>query len=222
MSLTDSRLSQIAAFVQEHLNEMARQHPLPEHDPVYRWEHTLRVTHYGRLIAEGEKANVEWVMAGCLLHDVAHFECEGDYKSHGRRGAQVSRPFLEGLGYSPEAVDNICYAIAVHVDGNAGYEHPVTLESQAVSDADNVDRFGAFRILQSCAYDLKNRMNTIEELVAAVAPRLQKLERYRQNSPLETATGQALFARQLDRQIAFYRDLIAEQPITALSLDHGG
>ncbi len=215
----NDRLSKIAAFVQQRLETMARDYPDPDHDPVYRWQHTLRVAHYGKQIAEAEGANVEWVVVACLLHDVSHFDPLEDYRGHGRLGAQVARPLLEELGYTPEAVDNICFSVAVHVDGDAGYEHEMTIESKATSDADNVDRFGATRILQECVYKAGPPIDDIFHMTDALSARLQKLERYRQNNPLDTPAGQRLFAEQLDRQIAFFRALVGEREITKLTGD---
>ena len=150
---------------------------------------------------------------GCLLHDIAHFEAETDYKAHGRLGARLSRPLLEELGYGPADIDNICYSIAVHVDGDAGYAHPVTLESKIVSDADNVDRFGAFRVLQWCVDD----MHAYEALIEKLQKRILRLKEYRQNNPLETPTGQQLFAQQLDLQIGFFEAIITESTLTHLA-----
>ena len=213
MFTPNQRLQKIAQYVQNHLQEMAVQYPDPQHDAVYRWQHTLRVTSYGQQIAEAEHANVEVVAAACLLHDVAHFEAETDYKGHGRLGARLSRPLLEELAYSSTDIDNICYSIAVHVDGDAGYAHDATLESKLVSDADNIDRFGAFRVVQWCV----DEMHAYEQLIGKLQKRVLRLKEYRQKSPLETPTGQQLFAQQLDLQIGFFEALIEESKRTRLA-----
>ena len=64
-----SRLEQsqkIAQFVIKRLEDTARQNPATEHDPVYRWEHTLRVAQYGEQIAlaEGAVSKTVEVIAG--------------------------------------------------------------------------------------------------------------------------------------------------------------
>ncbi len=70
--------------------------------------------------------------------------------------------FLETLNLSNKQIDDICYAIAVHVDGEAGYSYEETLESKIVTDSDNIDRFGAYRIYQSLDCDNIKQMK-IEE-----------------------------------------------------------
>lgn len=212
MQLDNDRLARIGEFVEHRLENVARQYPSPEHDAAYRWEHTLRVSQYGKEIAQREGANVPVVIAACLLHDVAHFDPLEHHKDHGRLGAQISRPLLAGLGYPAEDVDNICYSIAVHVDGRAGYEHAATLESKIVSDSDNIDRFGAFRILQWCVPVMADHAKLVDKL----SRRLRKCEEYRRENPLETATGRDYFARQLDLQISCCKALVAEGHLTTL------
>lgn len=210
MDDANERLGKVASYVKTHLEEAAARFPDPQHDPVYRWQHTLRVSNYGKIIAEAEGANVELALAACLLHDVSHFESGEDYKSHGRLGAKISRPVLLEIGYSPVETENICYAVAVHVDGEADFDHPETIESKVVTDADNVDRFGAYRVLQWCV----PKMHEYEKLVEKLAARLETLEMYRGQQLLETKTGQALFNQQLDLQISFFQEIIKESELT--------
>jgi uncharacterized protein len=214
----NQRIEKIAGFVQAHINEMAAKFPDEHHDPIYRWEHTQRVANYGKLIAEAEGADVEVVTAACLLHDVAHFECDDDYKSHGREGAKISRPFLEKLDYAPETIDNICYSIAVHVDGEAGFDHPETIEARCVTDADNLDRFSAYRILQWCVPE----MHQFPKLNEKLTKRIETLKEYRSRAMiLETVTGDRLFKQQLDRQIAFFEAIIDDYRLTLLPILDG-
>jgi putative nucleotidyltransferase with HDIG domain len=91
---TQERLQKITGFVINHLQEMARLVLSSEHDPIYRWDHTLRVACYGQQIAQAEGGDVEVVIAACVLHDVAHFDQLEDHKDHGRQGARISRTLL--------------------------------------------------------------------------------------------------------------------------------
>jgi HD superfamily phosphodiesterase len=207
----NDRLERIAEFVHDRLREVASRRMDPDLDPEYRWQHTLRVSHYGRMVAEAEGADVGLAIAACLLHDVAHFD-QDDWKEHGRLGAGISRPLLAGLGYGPEETENICYSVAVHVDGRADFEHPETLESRVVSDADNIDRFGAYRIIQWCTADVEG----YHDLIAKLERRLRTLEDYRRRSVMETESGHDLFNRQLDLQIAVFKTLIEESELTVL------
>ena len=219
MSILDDypRLREVARYAEDHIYASAQR--ANEQDthvgPQYRWEHTLRVTQYGVQIAQAEGASVEQAAAACLLHDSewwADAQEGGDHRAHGRIAARQIRPFLHFLGYSLEEVDNICYAVAVHTDGNAGFEHEHTLEARAVSDADNIDRFGALRTVFWCL----DEINDLGALAAKLEKRVHKLQDYRARQELETEEGNRLFNQQLDHQIAFFKRLIAERDLTRL------
>ncbi len=201
------RIAKIAAFVPRHLQADARSNGIPEDECAYRWEHSMRVSRYGRVIAEAEGGDVELVVAACLLHDVASF-APGEPADHGRAGAAFIRPYLLEWGYTEEETEAICYALASHVD----VQHPETLLARIVTDADNIDRFGAYRILLGFWKEIGN----FGAIAKQAAERLPRLKSYRQEVVMETPTGQVLFNQQLDLQIAFLAALLKEQDLTAL------
>jgi hypothetical protein len=180
----------------------------------YRWEHTLRVAHYGQLIAEADGIDADLALAACLLHDIAYFSCqdEGDWDDHGRIGARLSRPILEAVGYTGTETAAIAHAIAVHVDGRSDDGEPRTPLDDVVSDADNVDRFSAYRVIAWCMTE----RDDLPRMAGMLRDRLARLHKYRTASPLETRTGKALFARQVDLQIAFFEALVHDAEITRL------
>lgn len=203
----NERLERIAQFVHDRLEEMGPDQQERPGAARYRWLHTLRVANYGRTLAEAEGAPVELAIAGCLLHDVASFD-PGDPQDHGRRGAEISRPLLRSLGYSEEEVEAVCYAVACHVD----VENPESLLAEVVSDADNIDRFGAYRILLWCWDDIDD----LEALADRLSQRVPRLEDYRRRGVLGTATGNAMFNRQLDLQIAVFSTIVQEKELSVL------
>jgi putative nucleotidyltransferase with HDIG domain len=209
------RLIKVAIYVKECLEQDAAHFKVERRWLEYRWLHTLRVTNIGYQLATSEGADVELVMAACLLHDIASFRPENpeDIYDHGRVGARLIRPHLPDLGYSAEETDNICYSVAAHADGKAGYEYPHTLEAKIVSDADNIDRFDAYRLLEFCT----PHMDDFEKLVSAVKERLTRLETYRGKRVMETENGHILFNQKLDMQIHFYKALIEQHRISSLA-----
>jgi uncharacterized protein len=175
----------------------------------YRWKHTLRVAQFGKVIAENEVADVELVVAACLLHDIAWFDTNADNsREHGRIGAEKSKPLLESLGYKQGQIETICYAIAAHVDE----DNPETLEAKVLSDADNVDRFGPYRILQWCFADIED----YDKLAIKLSERIHRLEQYRKKNPLFTPTGQQLFTEQLNLQIRFFSEFVGEKELSVM------
>ena len=208
----EERIRKIADYARDYLYKMAGQRDGPYVDPDYRWQHTLRVVNIGKQIAEAEGANLEHVVAGCLLHDMAHFDDDDNYINHGRLAAQLCRPFLEDLGYSEEDINAICYAVAVHVDGESDFDHPQTIEADIVSDADNIDRFSAYRILLYCQPEVFD----FNALVEKLEERLKVLHDYRGKRLMGTETGHHLFNQKLDRQIEFYEAILAQKELTGM------
>jgi len=192
-------------------------------DPVftatYRWEHTLRVMQYGAEIAAGERLDHELCVAGCLLHDIAYFVCEAipDWREHGRLGAEYCRPLLAETGFSDNDADRICYAVACHADGEAGFPHAHDPLSDAVADADNVDRFSAIRLFMWC----KQHDGELHAMAEQMRQRLAKLREYRENNPLLTPTGRRLFDDKLALQIAFLEAFVRDADRTSPSVSSG-
>lgn len=212
--MDETRLAKVAAYAERKILEAEDPESGSTSRSNYRWEHTLRVTHYGKQIAEAEGANAELCAAGCLLHDT-EWAYGSEYKNHGRNAARVIRPFLQETGYSDEEVEAICYAVAVHVDGSAGYEHEHTLEARVVSDADNVDRFGAYRVLLTC----KDQMDDYNALAETLQARVERLDELLTQDVLETPTGNRMFHDQVRLQLDFFRALLKEHAITGESWD---
>ena len=52
----------------------------------------------------------------------------------------------------PERVQEICYGIAIHVDGRADFPGEVTAFALSIGDADDVDHFDAYRIYDTMEY----------------------------------------------------------------------
>ncbi len=208
----NERLQKITGFILERraATEAKEFEKYNAFDYDYRWKHTLRVVQYGKQIAEAEGADAEVVMAACLLHDISKFDDDEYGVEHGRVSARIARPFLESLGYSTEQVNNICFSIAVHVDDKADFEHPVTLESKIVSDADNIDRFGAYRLL----LQFKDHAENYHALIEKAESRILTLRKYREGKITGTASGEKLFNHQLDLQINFLEHLVNGSKLT--------
>jgi len=213
----NSRLQKISVFVQAYMNASYQNRSDEDKANLdrylsnveYRWKHTLRVAQFGKVIAENEAADVELIVAACLLHDVAWFDTNADNsREHGRIGAEKALPVLESLGYNQAQIENICYAVSAHVDE----DNPDTLEAKILSDADNVDRFGPYRILQWCFSDIED----YDKLAAKLSERIHRLEHYREKNPLFTPTGQQLFTEQLSLQIRFFSEFVGEKELSVM------
>ena len=185
-----------------------RSHPA---DRDYRLAHSYRVANIAKAIAEAEGFNVTYAVIAGLLHDIAYCEemvSREDRMNHGRRSAAIARPFLESLGLPADAVNEICYGIAIHVDDEADFEWERTPFCETVGDADNIDRFDAYRIYETLEY-LKFSEMRLEDKCEKVAATIDKLNRFKEMK-LGTATAKNLWLQRLDYYIGFYDKLKAQ------------
>ena len=177
---------------------------------AYRLGHSYRVANIGRQIAEREGFDETEMVIACLLHDVAYCEdlSEAGWQEHGRRSAQIARPFLQELGLAADRVDDICFGIAIHVDDRADFPGERTPFACTVGDADNIDRFDALRIQENFSRDGFQEMSSGEKREYAVErmARLRKLGEV----PMATEAAAELWQARLSFYSAFC-GRIAEQ-----------
>ena len=203
-------ISKIEAFLKDTFAESSylQAHPT---DRDYRIEHSYRVANIAKAIAEAEGFDVTCAVIGGLLHDIAYCEemvTREDRMNHGRRSAAIARPFLENLGLPADAVNEICYGIAIHVDDEADFEWERTPFCETVGDADNIDRFDAYRIYETLEY-IKFSEMSLDDKREKVASTIEKLTRFKEMK-LGTATAKNLWIERLDYYIGFYEKLKAQ------------
>ncbi|NLL49088.1 MAG: HD domain-containing protein [Firmicutes bacterium] len=209
-SKVSNNISRTMEFLEEQFehSEYMRNNPA---DKRYRWEHTMRVAHIGRQIAQGDDLDEEILVIGCLLHDLSYvdtFYSEDDWLNHGRRAAELARPFLETLELNAEQIDEICYGIAIHVDDHADFPGERTPLAVSIGDCDNIDRFDVYRIIEALKrqgfLDLP-----YEEQVEYVAKVLERLKKYK-GIEMATKTGTRLWVERISFQIQFFEKLEAQ------------
>ncbi len=182
-------------------------HPV---DKAYRIEHTCRVANIGRQIAASEGFDETEMVLACLLHDISYCEDFGEegWIEHGRRAAAIARPFLRELGMAEDRINDICYGIAIHVDDKADFDGERTPFALSVGDADNIDRFDAYRIHETLYHD-SSLEKPLEEKREYVEKRLGRL-RELMDMPLGTKTAEELWKSRLAFYIDFYEKLAAQ------------
>jgi putative nucleotidyltransferase with HDIG domain len=189
-------------FSKDNIDEVEKQ---------YRYEHTLRVATLGKEIAEKEGLDEFIVVLGCLLHDVGKFDTEIGV-DHGRVSAKVARGFLNTLELSQEVVNEICYGIAIHVDGKADFEFNGTVECEMISDCDNIDRFDAYRVFDTLRWDKFETLSN-EAANTLLKNRIERLQQLLKEN-LSTKTSTEYFHEKVNIQIAYYKELLKQYECT--------
>lgn len=204
MSTGTAWIEKTAVFLQECFDNglWMKEHPL---EKSYRLEHSFRVANAARQIAEGEGMDVEGLVIAGLLHDVSYSEEWGGHEewwNHGRRSAQIARPFLEGLGMEASRIQDICYGIAIHVDGKADFPGEATVFARSVGEADDVDRYDVYRIYEGMQFH-RFSDKSLEEKESWLAEKLRWVEE-RLAGGAATETARRMLAERLNYQKDFY------------------
>ena len=197
-----------AKFLKDELSKMIELFPEEKRAIEYRYEHSLRVASIALDIAKKEGLDEDRCYIGALLHDLGYsvpYDNPKEYVNHGRIGAKLARPFLESLGYSEEEVNEICYGIAIHVDDKADFEGKRTALAVTIGDADNIDRYDAFRIHDRLTWvDYKNlSLEKQKEHVDTVLSSLNKYLDYE----CATRTATLMWKEKISFQLEFYNRL---------------
>lgn len=197
-----------AKFLKDELSKMIELFPEEKRAIEYRYEHSLRVASIALDIAKKEGLDEDRCYIGALLHDLGYsvpYDNPKEYVNHGRIGAKLARPFLESLGYSEEEVNEICYGIAIHVDDKADFEGKRTALAVTIGDADNIDRYDAFRIYDRLTWvDYKNL--SLEKQKEHVDTALKSLNQYL-DYECATRTATLMWKEKISFQLEFYNRL---------------
>ena len=177
---------------------------------AYRIEHTYRVANIGLEIARKEGFDETEMVIACLLHDISYCEEFGEngWIEHGRRAAQIARPFLKELGLAENRINDICYGIAIHVDEKADFDGERTPFALSVGAADNIDRFDAYRIHEALSKDgfLDMELNQKLDYFRKRLARLHELI----GEPMGTKTADEMWRSRLHFYIEFYDKLVSQ------------
>ncbi len=188
---------QNSPYLQQHPDELA-----------YRLEHSYRVANIGKQIADAEGFDVTDMVIACLLHDISYCQemvSREQRLAHGRASAHIARPFLNTLDIPAERINNILYGIAIHVDDAADFQWERTPFAESVGDADNIDRFDAYRIYETLEYNNFSKQPLSQKMqhVTSTLKRLTKLR----DMKLATKTAITLWQQNVDHCTCFYKHL---------------
>ena len=176
----------------------------------YRLAHSIRVARLAGEIARAEGMDEEAMIIAGLLHDVsycAEFD-ENGWKDHGRASARIAEPFLREIGLEEMTIREICFGIAIHVDGKADFDGERTAFALTIGDADNIDRFDAYRLYETLENVGFHRLSMPQKR-AHVKKTLKRMEEFAQMQ-LATAAATALWRGRIEAYRDFYKRLAAQ------------
>ena len=211
------RVQKTLTFLNEQFDACRyfKEHPSEKN---YRREHSVRVARICAQIAQAEGMDEEAATIAGLLHDVGYgqdFPADYEWKNHGRDGAKIARPFLKTLDLPEELVNDICYAIAIHVDDRADFEGRRTPFTESAGDADNIDRFDAWRIYETVRYQACLEEKALPEKLKWIQERLGYLEKL-SRIEFSTSAATAMWRDKVEFQTQFFDRLLAQMELSCL------
>lgn len=138
---------------------------------AYRFDHTIRVAKYAKIIAEAENLDSEALQIAALLHDISYgldfdikksnyytepcpeldgFSHEDLIMHHGYISALHSLHFVESLGFDEDTKNQILYAVGTHIKypENGKLIGQETLFSKTLCNCDEIDHLSTFRFYE--------------------------------------------------------------------------
>lgn len=206
-------MGEIIEITKQYIKKRFLSEMSPENG-YYRYTHSLRVADIGQKIAQAEGLDEEMLVLGCLLHDIGYVLCktDEDFNDHGLLCAQVAGEFLKEQRYDPKKTESICYGIRIHTQPEEEMIRPATVLENSIADADNVDRFDAWRLARRLCWDDLEILHC-RELRELVQGRVARAEILR-NIPFATETGRKMWNECLDLWAAVYKRLACQMDVT--------
>jgi uncharacterized protein len=171
-------------------------------ETVHSFEHVGRVLRTATFLAEQEKADLELVQVGALLHDIGWVVGQ----PHHENGAELANEILKEIGYPEERRERVVKIVLHHdLDFRDKLE---TLEERIVWDADKIDILGILGIVRTFHWLGKSSFASVVrgafEKLTAIYPQLNTKtakaiaeERHKETLTLLVALREELSLRDL-------------------------
>lgn len=187
---------------------------MPREDGYYRYTHSLRVAAICRNIAIAEGLDEEMLVLGGLLHDIGYVACKSrlDYADHGLKSAEIAAEYLKEQGYDPPKAETICYGIRIHTQPDEERTREAMVLEDSISDADNIDRFDAWRFSRSLYWDGLDKM-TVPQMRQLAITRCRKMSELRKLR-FATEAAKVMWNEKLDLWTDFYSRLGDQMDLT--------
>lgn len=138
---------------------------------AYRFDHSIRVAKYAKIIGDAEHLDSEALQVAALLHDISYgldfdltkskyynepypeldgFSHEDLVMHHGYISALHSISFVESLGFDEDTKNQILYAVGTHIKypENSKFIGQETLFTKTLCNCDEIDHVSSFRFYE--------------------------------------------------------------------------
>lgn len=141
---------EIIQLIEDEVKNKINEYKESSHDNYDYWEeHIKYVYEESKVLAVKYKADVEIVLLGALLHDIALICRVGDRKDHHINGKILANEILSKYNYPIEKKELVLNCVFNHRSS----KNATTLEEQCVADADILAHFDNISMLYNSAFN---------------------------------------------------------------------
>jgi len=170
---------------------------------AHSFGHVERVFHISTFLAEKERADLELVQIGALLHDIGRPVGE----PHNETGAKLAREILTEMKYPREKSEKVVKIVLLHPI--AFKDRLETLEEKIVWDADKIDLLGAVGIARGFHWHGKKPFEMVVKLAFEVFTPIYGM--------LNTSSAKNLAKERSEMTLSFLSALKRELALTDLN-----
>lgn len=125
--------------------------PNPQYNFRCKYEHTLRVLHWCKILAEENHAvDKEILYLAAIFHDIA-YSGNGNNSNHAEKSANVFYEYAKENDMDSTLTEKVVYLIKLHSNKELLQESSTLPELIILMEADLLDEEGALRIIWYCA-----------------------------------------------------------------------
>lgn len=187
-----------------NLKTIVKEKMSPLEGTAHSYSHVDRVLRIATFLAEKEKAEMELVQAGALLHDIGW----PIGQPHNETGAEFARDILDGMQYPTAKTERVVRIVLLHpLDCR---DRLKTLEEKIVWDADKIDLLGAVGIARGFHWQGKKPFEATVKLAYEIYTPIYGM--------LNTPTAIEIAAKRHEETNSFLAALTEELSLSDLKL----
>lgn len=198
---------QYLRYVKEYfLQHGGYYHPDPRYNFRSKYEHTLRVLRWCKILIEDfTGVNEEILYTAAIFHDVGYGESE-DKRFHAERSADIFLEYATQENIEPAIAEKVTYLIKMHSNKEMIMLPDTVPELVLLMEADLLDEEGALRVIWYCATKAIQGADRYEDFYEFIQMGSNK----RRENPMVTPLAKEIWERKMALVDEFMGELSAD------------
>ena len=179
-------------------------HPDPQYNFRSKYEHTLRVLRWCKMLIEDlPGVNEELLYTAAIFHDVGYGECL-DKSLHAENSTAVFAEYAKQQNIDPEITEKVAYLIKMHSNKEMLKLSDTLPELVLLMEADLLDEEGALRVIWYCATKAIQGADHYMDFYEFI----QRGSEKRRENPMVTPLAREIWERKIEMVDEFMWELL--------------